>query len=247
MKKIISLILLFISFNFTQAQEEGEDVGWVARFGIAGGITPTWLFPNLDQVNQEIRDARLKELSTSGMALWGGGGYAYIMFVDNLRLGGIGLGGTTSTGGTVDGYDKEVKYNFGFGGLTVEYTLPFVKYVGVSVGAIIGAGSQSIEIYKTNSNYSWENIWDKVQLTGTLMTDEVSDEISNSFLLFAPTINLDVPVNRFIALRVGAGYTFTFNNDWEVNNGRNISGIPNNFDANNFFIQTGVYFGFFAY
>lgn len=245
MKKILIGLLFILTFNIYA--QEGEDVGWVARFGIAGGISPTWFFPNLDQVNQEIKDAKLKELSTSGMALWGGGGYAYIMFVDNLRLGGIGLGGTTSTSGNVDGYNKEVKYNFGFGGLTVEYTLPFVKYVGVSVGAIIGAGSQSVEIYKTNTNYTWNNIWDKVQQDGIVMTDEGSDEISNSFLLFAPTLNLDVPVNRFIALRVGAGYTFTFNNNWEVNNGRSIGGVPNNFDADNFFIQTGIYFGFFAY
>lgn len=245
MKKILVCLLFILTLNIYA--QEGEDVGWVARFGIAGGISPTWFFPNLDQVNQEIKEAKLKELSTSGMTLWGGGGYAYIMFVDNLRLGGIGLGGTTSTSGTVDGYNKEVKYNFGFGGLTVEYTLPFIKYVGVSIGAIIGAGSQSVEIYQSNTNHTWNNIWDKVQQDGIIMTDDVSDKISNSFLLFAPTLNLDVPVNRFIALRVGAGYTFTFNNDWEVNNGRNIGDVPNNFDADNFFIQTGIYFGFFAY
>ncbi len=247
MKKIISLILLFISFNFIQAQEEGEDVGWVARFGIAGGITPTWIIPNLDPVNTEIKKAGLEELSNSGMVLWGGGGYAYIMFVDNLRIGGIGLSGTSSTSGKVGSLNREVKYNFGFGGLTVEYTLPFVKYVGVSVGAIIGAGSQSVEVYQNSGSQSWRDIWDKVTSGGIVMTNNVSDEIKNTFYLFTPTLNVDIPINRFVALRVGGGYTLTFGNDWSANNDNSTSGVPDDLDANNFFIQTGIYFGFFAY
>jgi hypothetical protein len=246
MKKLLLIFLLLISFTHLTAQE-GEDVGWVARFGIAGGVNPSYFFPNLDQLNSEIKRMGLSELSSSGMLLFGGGGYAYIMLIDNLRLGGIGFGGATSSKRSINGINKEVDYNFGLGGVTVEYTLPFVKYVALSVGATIGVGSQSIEIYQNKGDYTWNNIWGKTIPSGTMMHDDINYEITNTFFTIVPTLNLDLPISRFIALRFGGGYIFNFNNDWKVNNDRNISGVPTDLTKNNFFIQSGIYFGFFAF
>lgn len=246
MKKILAILLLIVLIKPSFAQE-GEDVGWVARFGLAGGFNPSFVFPNLDPLNIEVRKMGLKELSSSGMFLWGGGGYAYIMLIDNLRLGGIGIGGSTNSKGLVNGYNREVDYNFGLGGVTIEYTLPFIKYVAVSVGAIVGAGSQSIEIYQNKNDYTWSNLWSKVTGSGITLDDDVNYQISNTFFTIVPTVNLDVPINRFVALRLGGGYIFNFNESWKVNNDRNISGVYSELTSNNFFIQTGIYFGFFAF
>lgn len=246
MKKILAILLLIVLIKPSFAQE-GEDVGWVARFGLAGGFNPSFVFPNLDPLNIEVRKMGLKELSSSGMFLWGGGGYAYIMLIDNLRLGGIGIGGSTNSKGLVNGYNREVDYNFGLGGVTIEYTLPFIKYVAVSVGAIVGAGSQSIEIYQNKNDYTWSNLWSKVTGSGIIVDDDVNYQISNTFFTIVPTVNLDVPINRFVALRFGGGYIFNFNESWKVNNDRNISGVYSELTSNNFFIQTGIYFGFFAF
>lgn len=246
MKKLFAIITLLLSINPVFAQE-GEDVGWVARFGLAGGFNPSFVFPNLDPLNVEVKKMGLNELSGSNLFLWGGGGYAYIMLIDNLRIGGIGIGGSTNSKGMVNGYNREVDYNFGLGGVTVEYTLPFIKSVALSVGAIIGAGSQSIEVYQNKNDYSWSGIFSKVTSSGITFHDDVSYEINNTFFTVVPTLNLDVPINRFVALRFGGGYIFNFNSDWEVNNGRNISGVFPELTANKFFIQTGIYFGFFAF
>lgn len=246
MKKLLSILLLLVLIKPSFAQE-GEDVGWVARFGLAGGFNPSFVFPNLDPINVEVRKMGLSELSSSGMFLWGGGGYAYIMLIDNLRLGGIGIGGSTNSKGVVNGYNREVDYNFGLGGVTIEYTLPFIKYVAVSVGAIVGAGSQSIEIFQNKNDYTWGSIWGKVTNPGTTMYDDINYKISNTFFTVVPTLNLDVPINRFVALRFGGGYIFNFNDSWKVNNDRNISVVYSELTSNNFFIQTGIYFGFFAF
>ncbi|MFA7420490.1 MAG: hypothetical protein WCZ90_12465 [Melioribacteraceae bacterium] len=250
MKKLALFLLLLLSCTRYFAQE-GEDVGWVARFGAAGGISPSYVFPNLDALNAQIKTFGIPELS-NGMFLFGGGGYAYIMIVDNVRIGGIGLSGTQSTSGKVYGagfvgWNHEVKYNYGFGGLTIEYTLPFVKNVALSIGSIIGGGSQSIEIFENQDSYKWGDVWpepgiaDKIKLLG------VNTNIKNNFFTFTPTLNLDVPINRFIALRVGAGYVMNFSSDWKINNDQNIVGVPKDLSSNNFFIQTGIYFGFFAF
>jgi hypothetical protein len=79
------------------------------------------------------------------------------------------------------------------------------------------------------------------------MHDDINYKISNTFFTVVPTLNLDVPINRFVALRFGGGYIFNFNDTWKVNNDKNISGVYSQLTSNNFFIQTGIYFGFFAF
>ena len=226
--------------------QDGEDVGWVARFGIAGGVNPVYFFPNIDAVNNQANNMGLGELSKSGMFLWGGSGYAYIMFISNLRLGGIGLSGTISSKGTYLNMDRELDYSFGLGGVTIEYTLPFIQKVAVSVGTIVGVGTQSIEAYQNEGKYNWENSFPQT-LFSSLATPGNYSKLKNTFFTFTPTLNLDFPLSRFMAFRVGGGYIMNFNDKWKVNNGQEISGVPGNLTNNNFFIQTGIYFGFIAY
>ncbi|MGK9477427.1 hypothetical protein [Melioribacter sp. OK-6-Me] len=240
MKRI--LFLLIVSYTLLSAQENAE-IGWVARFGLAGGINPVYLFPNVEPLNSQIQSIGLSGLSENGMIAWGGSGYAYIMFVENLRIGGVGLSGSMNTSGKVGEFDKEVRYGYGLGGLTIEYTFPSVHRIAISVGGIIGMTSTEIEIYQSSMNYNWENLWQK----GNNKTQEVSDKLSKTSYLIAPTINFDIPINRFIAFRVGAGYSFNFGGEWEINNGKNIEGVPSDLNSNTFFIQTGIYFGFFSY
>ncbi len=251
MKKLAIVLLLLFSTTRYFAQE-GEDVGWVARFGAAGGVSPSFVFPKLDALNLKIKSIGLPELS-NGMFLFGGGGYAYIMIVDNVRIGGIGLSGTQSTSGhvRVAAWQNEVKYNYSFGGLTIEYTLPFVKNVALSVGGIIGGGSQSIEVYQNELPYTWSNAWPSdykiIEDPFDLLQSNSASIIKNSFFTLTPTLNLDVPINRFIALRIGGGYVMNFSDKWKINNDQNITGVPKELSSNNFFIQTGIYFGFFAF
>jgi len=245
MKKFILFMLFIFSIDLIYAQE-GDEVGWVARFGAAGGFTPAMVFPNLDPVNAQIKNMGIENLSNSGMFLLGGSGYAYIMLVDNLRIGGMGIGGTKSTSGIVSGLNKEVKYNYGFGGVTLEYTLPFIKNIAVSVGAILGAGSSSIEIYQNSGSKNWADTWKKVG-GGNVSSNQVSDIITNSFFTFVPTLNVDIPLSRFIAFRIGGGYIATIGDKWTLNNNQSITGVPSDLSSNSLFIQTGIYFGLFAF
>lgn len=238
MKKALFVILL-ITVGHCFAQD-GEDVGWIARFGAAGGFTPAIVFPNLDPVNTEIKNLGIGQFSNSALVTYGGGGYIYIMMIDNLRIGGMGVSGSKSASGFAGGFNNEVVYNYGFGGLTIEYTLPFIKKTAVSVGALLGAGSASIEIYQNQNDFTWNNTWN-----GT--SGNSNHKLSNNFFTFTPTINADIPLSRFVAVRVGCGYIFSFNNEWKVDNDQSVSSVPSNLKSNSFFIQTGIYLGFFAF
>lgn len=245
MKKILFAVLIFLSSKALFAQE-GEDIGWVARFGAAVGVTPTYAFPNFDPINAQIKEMKIDQLSSSGMFIIGGGGYAYIMLIDNLRIGGMGVTGTKSTSGTIGGLNKEVKYNSSFGGFSIEYTLPFVQKIAVSVGAVIGMGTTSIEIFQNSGNFTWSDTWKKV-IDGTGTANSVSDKITNSFYQFTPTLNVDIPLSRFAAIRIGGGYVASFGNDWKINNQKTLNGTPDDLSSNSFFIQTGIFFGLIAF
>jgi hypothetical protein len=239
-KAFVLIILIAVSRCLAQDAQGGEDVGWIARFGAAGGFTPSVVFPNLDPINAEIKNLGIGQFSNSGIVTYGGGGYIYIMMIDNLRVGGMGIGGSKSTSGFAGGLNNQVNYNYGFGGLTVEYTLPFIKKTAVSVGAIIGAGSASIDVYQNKNNFTWDNTW-----SGN--SGNSSHTFTNNFFTITPTLNADVPLSRFVAIRIGGGYVFSFNNDWKIDNNQSISNVPSSLKSNSFFIQTGIYLGFFAY
>jgi hypothetical protein len=239
MKKIVFLCLLSLFLSTARAQD-GEDVGWVARFGAAGGFTPTVLFPDLNPVNDLVRNLQINQTFGKGVLALGGGGYAYIMLMDNFRVGGTGISGSLKVTGSAGGFDREVDYNYGLGGLTIEYTLPFINRIAVSVGTIIGAGSSSIQIYKNKNDFNWSNIDQEP-------VENQNRKYTNSFFTVTPTLNVDIPVNRFIAFRIGGGYVIPFNNEWKADNDRSIGGVPSNLTSNSFFIQTGIYFGLFAF
>jgi len=210
-----------------------------APFGGGGGFIGGWSMPNIDPINLKLKEIGIPELSTSGIFTTGGAGFIYIGFVKNLRVGGMGYGGTISSSSTINGINNEAIYSLGGGGLTVEYTLPFIKEIGVSLGAILGAGSMSLELYRNDGTFSWEGILDE--------PSNISRKIENNFWTFTPTLNADFPVYRFVALRLGVGYQLTFAGDWEAENGQSISGIPSDLSADGFFIQAGIFAGFFSY
>jgi hypothetical protein len=249
MKKLLAVLFLLLLFGKNYAQE-GEDVGWVARFGAAIGIAPAYVFPDVTPLNQRLSIINVPSLS-KGIFVYGASGYAYIMIVDNLRFGGIGMSGSQASSGKLSGLyqggDFELKHTYSFGGLSVEYTLPFINKIAVSIGGIIGLGTQTVETFLNYSKYDWNSIWPPSINDLLSYRPAVKSELKNNFISFTPTLNVDIPLNRFIAVRVGGGYVLPISESWELNNGQDISGIPNNLKANSFFIQTGIYFGFFAF
>ena len=242
MKKFF-LILFVLAFFKTQAQSEMQN-GWVSRFGGGGGISGFYVSPDLTPVSSFLKDFGTGDLTSSGVLGFGGGGFAYVMLVKNLRVGGIGFGTSVSKKVTVDGYNKEAVYKYGGGGFTVEYTLPFVKKVAVSLGAILGGFSAELQLYQNKGNIDWSVL--SSDLANTKSSKISAHRITNNFFTFAPTINFDIPVGRFAAVRIGGGYVIPFSNEWKADNDVVLLNSPSGFNSKAYFIQAGVYFGFFV-
>ncbi len=233
---ILVLVILFTALNFPQQQKKYFD----APFGGGIGYVPAWYIPNLAPVNVELKSIPMPELSTSGFYSSGGAGFIYLGFIKFLRIGGMGYGGSVTSSQA----NREVVYSLGGGGITVEYTLPIIKNIALSVGAIIGAGTLKIQLYKNSGSFTWQETWDE------FASDEstsFSRTLENSYWMFTPTVNLDFPLNRFILIRLGVGYQLAFNDDWTADNEQELKNVPSDLNANAFFIQSGLFIGFFSF
>jgi len=244
MKKLFLLVLIFLPLIGLNAQSAGS-VKWIAKFGAAGGFTPLVFFPNYDALNNQLPGFGVDKLNGS-LITFGGGGYAYTMLVDNLRIGGLGFGGSKSVKNSLNGIDRQVDYSFGGGAFTIEYTFPFIKKIAVSIGAMIGGGSLEVDVYSNDGNFDWNNLWNGIN-NNQSDNKNVSKHLKNSFFSLAPTINVDVPINRFMALRIGSGYLINVGSTWKIDNDRVLNNVPSGLNGNSFFIQTGVFLGFFAF
>jgi len=217
-----------------------------APFGGGIGYVPAWYIPNVSPINNQLIDIGMPELSTSGFYSSGIAGFIYIGFVKNLRIGGMGYGGSLSTSQNISGENREVVYSLGGGGVTIEYTLPFIKNLGVSVGASIGTGSLQLDMYRNSGEFNWEGIWIEFR-NGNVSSGNFNKKLKNSFWMFTPTVNLDYPLYRFVTIRLGVGYQLTFADEWTADNDQPVSNIPSDLNSNSFFIQSGIFVGFFSF
>ncbi len=241
MRSVITLlIVLFLSITIYSQQNKYFD----APFGGGIGYVPGWYMPNLNPVNSEMNNIGMPELSTSGFYSSGIAGFIYIGFVKYLRVGGMGFSGSTSSTQKVGAVNREVLYKLGGGGLTIEYTIPIVKDLGISVGATIGAGTMTVNVFNNNGDFNWENIW---QHFGDAEASSVNTAMNNSFWMFTPTVNLDWPVYRFVVLRLGVGYQLTFGDKWTADNDQPLQDVPSDLNGDAFFIQSGIFVGFFSF
>ena len=241
-KNTLLVILLIASTSFAQLRSQ---IGWMSKFGIAGGINATWMFPNYDEINKQLPAFGINEELSGGLLTWGGSGYVYLMIVDDLRIGGMGFGGSQSVSSISNGFNREVKYGLSGGAFTIEYTLPFIKRVGVSLGSMLGGGKLTVDLFQNNDDFSWQETWD--EFNNPEGTENISRRIENNYITLSPTVNIDIPLTRFFAIRIGSGYQFTMSESWTIENDKTLKSVPSSLNGDAFFIQTGIYLGFFAY
>lgn len=242
MKQKLYILLTLLSCTLLAQDKKYFD----APFGGGGGYTPGWIFVNLDELNKQLIPFGSGQLSKSGFYTSGGAGFIYIGFVPGLRIGGMGFGGSTSESSLKNGFSNEVIYQIAGGGFTVEYTLPFIKNMAVSVGSVIGGGSIQIELYRNSGVFNWQNLWDEISTSSSASSD-IGRKMSNSFFLLSPTLSVDIPFYRFVSVRLGGGYQIAFGKTWTVENDKELSNVPAKLNGNSWFFQTGIFIGFFSY
>ena len=236
------LIVLFFSMVPVQAQDEEEtDQDFrPMRGGLVGagaGVTPMWLFLNVGELNKSLVKAAMPEFSNSGMFLMGGAGFAYIGFVKNLRIGGIGAGGSmmkqTAT--------NTSEIGISFGGGTIEYVIPFGNF-HVAIGGMIGGGSTTLTLTKNQyDSRPWDDIFSN-DIPGN--SSSVRHEMTNGFFSYQPMLSLDYIPHPLIMAKLSGGYFGMSGKTWQLDNKTNATDVPD-LKMGSGFIQLGIFVGAF--
>ena len=257
MNKIYSILILFLMLSFSAFPQESSF--YDAPFGGGAGYIGGWIFPKVYGLNSVLHDFGTPNLSKGGFYTSGGTGFIYLGILRNFRIGGVGFGGNYSTNGTsyevitsptptganrVIRFNNEAEYSLSGGGITIEYTIPYVRDFGISIGALIGRGSLNISLYRNTGSMSWQSYWDAANQSSS---SNISSTIKDSYWIFTPMLNIDIPAYHLLCFRVGAGYQLTFGESWEYDNNQNITNPPSNVNGNCFYIQAGVLIGIFSF
>jgi len=258
MRQVVFTITIFMFlFNphlFSQEQEEtlkppqkyGRD-----KIGGAGGFTPSWLFLNVDPINEVLGKNNAGTLSKGGIPLYGGGGYAYLMFLTNLRIGGMGSGGSMKAKSyqRSTNITRNVELSIGYGGVTIDYVVPILQRLDIAFGILLGGGGMDIKMtWDKGFGVEWDTVWD--EFGGNTYGDRqigYSRTLSGSFYIYQPSISMEYAILRWLGVRVGVGYNGMAGGSWKLDDKFDLLGVPEDIHAKGLMLNAGIFLGMFTY
>ena len=234
----ITIIIGFFAIQTSRAQI-------FPSLAISGGPIAGWSFNKTDDLNKELTNSGFPEVSKNGFFTLGGDGFIDLPLRKNfIRIGGIGIGFSTNISKTVnDTLTKAVSYDFGLGGLSVEFVKP-IKNFDITVGALFSTGTLKLNLYQYGNDYGNYNT-----IIGELMNNSASGSITRNFKVrfysIQPQIGFGFLLYKFIYLRLNAGYLFSTQGTWKVDNNIDVTNFPSGIKADGFNISFGINVGLF--
>jgi hypothetical protein len=219
----------------------------VSKFGGGIGFTPSLLNMDIAPINNWLRNANAGELSDGPIFLSGGQVYGYILFVRNLRGGIMWGSGSKSSLVTSNKITRDVKLHVGYTGATIEYVIPLHPRLDVTIGGMLGAGGMDLTM-KLDSNSqtrSWNQIWN--EFGNATPAPEYSHEMSGTFFIYEPMVNVEYAALRWLGFRVGVGYLGMTGNSWELDDKYDVTNVPSDIKGKGFTINAGVFLGTFIF
>ncbi len=216
------------------------------RVTFGGGVSFNFVNINIDPINDVMVNKFVSKKLKNNMFGIGGGGFASMMFIPNLRIGGFGFSADQKETRVIQingqDYAQNVEIEYGYGGVSLDYLLPFIRSFGVTLGTNISFGEYNVKIYQNKTYFSWNSI-------GNIDNDPqiINRNIKCDFIALSPNIKIEIPLNNFIMWRFSYEYNYAIKNKYLQDDNRTIYNVPSKFngDAHNF--NTGIYFGLFNY
>jgi hypothetical protein len=254
MKRLCFLLLILLSTSMmmmAQQDEEDEPIppphkAGGPKFGGAAGFTQNLLFLDMTPINQILAANNCAPFDGDGLFMMGGQGYGYIMFLPNVRVGGMGGSGTRISTSIQGNVRRQVELSAGFGGVTIDYVFSVLPRLDISTGALLGGGGMSFTLRRDDGTVKlWNDVWSG--FGGGNPASNYSTKISGSFFVIQPNVNVEVALLRWLGLRVGAGYTGMIGNNWKLDDTYDLYNAPDNISAKGWMINGGVFLGTFLY
>ena len=204
--------------------------------GFGGGVSGTMALYNMTDLNSQLAAKQFPALSDKGMFLFGGHGYAYIVLVPNLRIGGMGAGGSIETIERLAGTYRSSKFATSFGGVTLEYVIPF-KRLHLAFGGMLGGGTRTLTLTQASDrDKHWSGLFDPL--------GDIRHELTQSFFAWQPWASLEWEFHPLAVLSLTGGWSGARNGAWRLDNAFDVQDVPD-FKLDRAFVRLGLTVGFF--
>jgi hypothetical protein len=240
MKKLFLIatgMLLFSNISFSQ-------IG--GKFTFAGGPTIGYYASSVTELNTELVKAGFPEISKNGFLTIGGSGYIDIPMVQGLRIGGYGFGFSESQTATnitaAVNSQYSVKYSYSGGGITVEYVKMLGNKFDFTIGGALGIGSLNIDLFKHAPANNWNS---NASFWNDTLHNSAELRYSSQTYTFEPRIGIGVQVNNFLNFKLNAGYVFSIQNNWKLDDVLEVNNVPTGIKAQGFNIGLCMNVGLF--
>lgn len=255
LKFCVALLALSVALHVTPliAQEEEEEPlppprrQSAAKIGGAGGFTPVFLFWNVDALN-DFLPPNTQKFDNNPMALFGGQGYAYIMLLENLRVGGMGVGGSTKTSALElsTNVRRDIDVSISFGGVTIEYAIPIVERLDIVPGILLGGGGVEIKTTRDQGGLkSWNGLWNEFDLNSPVQN--VTRKLEGSFFVYQPSVQIEFALLQWLGLRAGVSYVDMISPSWKLDERFDVADVPAKVKGQGWAIHAGIFAGTFLY
>jgi hypothetical protein len=215
---------------------------------IHGGPIAGWHFNNVDDLNKELKLAGFPELSKSGFFTLGGAGYIDLPLdkrsKEFIRFGGLGIGFSSKKDLKInDTLTKAFSYNFGMGGLSIEYVRCFGIF-DLFAGALFSTGTLKLDLYQYGSNYGkYSGIMGEFQNISS--SGYITRNFSMRFFGFHPQFGVGFLIKKVFYLKLSGGYLLSTKGTWKVDNDVEVKDFPSGVKPGGFTINLGLNFGLF--
>jgi len=248
----VVLLLLCTSGLLAQVDEQEEPVppkrSSQTKIGGGLGLTPSMLFLDLGPINRVLTAANAAPFEKNALYMFGGQLYGYILFVPNLRVGGLAAGGRMETGSLeqATGTRRDVRLSVGIGGVTVDYVVPLVPRLDLTVGTLLGGGNMKVVMTRDNGGGKiWGDLWS--EYGSSQPVQEYSRTLEGSFFVYQPSVTLEYAVFRWLGVRAGVSYLGMSGGSWKLDDQHEVFGVPEDINAKGWMITTGLFIGTFVF
>jgi hypothetical protein len=218
------------------------------KLGFAAGFSPSWLSLDLAPVNAVLAASNAATFSKGSLYMSGIQGYAYILFVPNLRVGGLGASGSMESSSLeiATNTRRTVELSVGVGGVTIDYVVPVIPRLDVTVGTMIGGGHMKFLMTRDNGTGKvWGDLWS--DYGSGQPAAEYARTMEGSYFMYEPNVGVEVAVMRWLGVRASVGYLGTSGNSWTLDERYDITGVPDAVNPKGFRFSTGVFLGTFIF
>jgi hypothetical protein len=226
-----------------------EEEASVSYSWLGGGFYIGYLTPDLTDFNENIARPFVAQDLDERVILFGGRGFLPFPYVRNLRIGGLGYGGTTercckdTTASTGQAVTRSLKYSIGYGALTIDYALPIaVRRMFFLLGVELGRGGIDIEAKQAAKRSEFD-----IRTEFDTPTTNITHTYSSGFFLVKPQLQIEYAPTNFLMLQLAAGYQLTWMGNWKVDGDVDLGNTDalSNINGSGLVLNFGVNIGFF--